>query len=85
MEGPSKKDPSMLTGRTRQGKIVHFAPPSGGLRPGAFVDVLVDKASPHHMTGHLTGIMTGSEPGRPGAELAPGRRIPVRALLHVPS
>ena len=27
VEGPSKKDPEVLSGRTRQGKLVHFAPP----------------------------------------------------------
>src|ERR1035441_10219641 len=26
VEGPSKKDPEVLSGRTRQGKLVHFAP-----------------------------------------------------------
>ncbi len=55
VEGPSKKDPSVLTGRTRQGKLVHFTPPAGGLRPGAFVSVRIDKASPHHLMGTLVG------------------------------
>ena len=30
VEGPSRRDPTVLTGRTRQGKLVHFAPPDGG-------------------------------------------------------
>ena len=30
----------MLSGRTRQGKLVHFAPPAGGrLEPGTFATV----------------------------------------------
>ena len=29
VEGPSKKNPEVLSGRTRQGKLVHFAPPGG--------------------------------------------------------
>ena len=37
----------MLSGRTRQGKLVHFAPPGGaGLAPGRFVDVRVERAAP---------------------------------------
>jgi tRNA-2-methylthio-N6-dimethylallyladenosine synthase len=28
VEGPSKKDPSVLSGRTRQNKLVHFPPAS---------------------------------------------------------
>ena len=29
VEGPSTRDPEVLTGRTRQNKLVHFAPPDG--------------------------------------------------------
>ena len=38
VEGPSRKDPAVLTGRTRQNKLVHFAvraDPAGQLRHGA--------------------------------------------------
>jgi tRNA-2-methylthio-N6-dimethylallyladenosine synthase len=35
VEGPSKKDPSVLSGRTRQNKLVHFTPPQP-LRAGAY-------------------------------------------------
>ena len=39
VEGPSKKDPEVLSGRTRQGKLLHFAPLDGhGLAPGTFVE-----------------------------------------------
>ena len=31
IEGPSKRDPAMTTGRTRQGKLVHFAAPTPGI------------------------------------------------------
>ena len=33
VEGPSKKDPAVLSGRTRQNKLVHFTPPAP-VRPG---------------------------------------------------
>src|SRR5581483_5268007 len=57
VEGPSKKDGSLLTGRTRQNKLVHF--PAGGngpLRPGTFADVRITGAAPHHLQGELVTI-----------------------------
>ena len=36
IEGPSKRDPDMLSGRTPQNKLVHLAPTTGWLRPGTF-------------------------------------------------
>jgi tRNA-2-methylthio-N6-dimethylallyladenosine synthase len=51
VEGPSKKDPALLTGRTRQNKLVHFR--GDGLRPGAYVRVKVEGAAPHHLRGSL--------------------------------
>jgi tRNA-2-methylthio-N6-dimethylallyladenosine synthase len=50
VEGPSKKDPALTTGRTRQNKLVHFAldpPPS----PGSFTKVRVEGAAPHYLRG----------------------------------
>src|SRR5436309_6157035 len=50
VEGPSKKDSAMTTGRTRQNKLVHFrAPEAGALRPGSFAEVTVDSAAPHFL------------------------------------
>jgi tRNA-2-methylthio-N6-dimethylallyladenosine synthase len=54
VEGPSKKDPSVVTGRTRQNKLVHFA--ADRLRPGTYADVLVTAAAPHHLTGELVEV-----------------------------
>jgi tRNA-2-methylthio-N6-dimethylallyladenosine synthase len=55
VEGPSKRNPSVLTGRTAQNKLVHFAsdPP---LRPGTFAMVEVVSAGAHHLRGELTGV-----------------------------
>ncbi|HEV3225282.1 MAG TPA: tRNA (N6-isopentenyl adenosine(37)-C2)-methylthiotransferase MiaB [Acidimicrobiales bacterium] len=55
VEGPSKKNPSITSGRTRQNKVVHFAavPP---LRPGTFATVEVVDAAPHHLRGELVEV-----------------------------
>jgi tRNA-2-methylthio-N6-dimethylallyladenosine synthase len=55
VEGPSKKDRTLLTGRTRQGKLVHFAS-STPLRPGTYADVEITGAAPHHLTGALVDV-----------------------------
>lgn len=63
VEGPSRRDPAMTTGRTRQGKLVHFpaatelAPASGGApAPGSFAEVEITGAAPHHLTGRLRRV-----------------------------
>jgi tRNA-2-methylthio-N6-dimethylallyladenosine synthase len=50
VEGPSKKDPSLTTGRTRQNKLVHFA---ADLPAGSFTTVRVEGAAPHYLRGSL--------------------------------
>ena len=55
VEGPSRKDPSVLTGRTRQNKLVHFASPAP-LPPGTFALVAVTAAAPHHLAGDLVEV-----------------------------
>ncbi len=50
VEGPSKRNPALVTGRTRQGKLVHFAP-VGEVPPGSFATVRIDSAAPHHLVG----------------------------------
>ncbi len=67
VEGVSRRDEAMLTGRTRQGKLVHF-PPSGSvtggstsggtfapglLAPGSLAVVEVTAGHPHHLSGRL--------------------------------
>ncbi|MEO7836025.1 MAG: tRNA (N6-isopentenyl adenosine(37)-C2)-methylthiotransferase MiaB [Acidimicrobiales bacterium] len=55
VEGPSKRDPAVLTGRTRQNKLLHFAaaPP---LPAGTFARVRVTAAAPHHLIGELVEV-----------------------------
>ncbi len=55
VEGPSRKDPSVLAGRTRQGKIAHFVPEAAP-SPGALVDVLITGAAPHHLRAEPVGV-----------------------------
>jgi tRNA-2-methylthio-N6-dimethylallyladenosine synthase len=54
VEGPSKKDPGVTTGRTRQNKLVHFA--GAPARPGVYADVVVTGAAPHHLRGDLVAV-----------------------------
>ena len=58
VEGPSRKGDGVLTGRTRQNKLVHFAEPPAGPRVGAgsFADVVVTSAAPHHLRGDLVAV-----------------------------
>jgi tRNA-2-methylthio-N6-dimethylallyladenosine synthase len=55
VEGPSRKDPDVLAGRTRQNKLVHFA--SGQpLTAGTFAEVVITGAAPHHLRGDLRAV-----------------------------
>jgi tRNA-2-methylthio-N6-dimethylallyladenosine synthase len=50
VEGPSRKDPSVATTRTRGNRIAHVA---GTWAPGTFLDVRVTRAAPHHLEAEL--------------------------------
>jgi tRNA-2-methylthio-N6-dimethylallyladenosine synthase len=72
VDGPSKKDSTVLSGRTRQNKLVHFAAGDDPVLPGAFVDVRITHAAPHWLRGDLV---------RAGAPPTPARtRIPVTVV-----
>jgi tRNA-2-methylthio-N6-dimethylallyladenosine synthase len=53
VEGPSKKDPGILTGRTRGNFIVHFR--GGADLAGTLVDVTITGHSPISLRGALAG------------------------------
>ena len=61
IEGPSRKDPSVLAGRTRQGKIAHFVAPPGVPTPamGSLADVAITGAAPHHLRAELVQVTAG--------------------------
>ena len=47
-EGPSKKNEKVATTRTRGGKVVHV---DGFHTSGSFLDVRLESAAMHHLTG----------------------------------
>ena len=55
VEGPSKRDPSVLTGRTRQNKLVHF-PSERPIRIGSYADVAIVEAGSHYLYGELVAV-----------------------------
>ena len=69
VEGPSKKDPSILSARTRQNKLVHFAPPQP-LRAGAYASVEITRAAPHHLVGQFVELLAEPQHKRRIAVLA---------------
>ncbi len=57
VEGPSRRDSTLITGRTTQNKLVHFRPVEGSaLVGGSFADVEVTGAGRHHLTGRLLEV-----------------------------
>jgi tRNA-2-methylthio-N6-dimethylallyladenosine synthase len=89
LEGPSKNDSTMWSGRTRQNKLVHFSPeagspeagsPEGGspggheLVVGGTADVVVTYAAPHWLRGDLVAVHAVPHALRPARI-----RIPVTA------
>jgi tRNA-2-methylthio-N6-dimethylallyladenosine synthase len=55
VEGPSKKDPSVTTGRTRRNALVHFPTPTV-LRPGTYAEVRITAAKVNHLRGELIEV-----------------------------
>ncbi len=56
VEGPSKRDPSVITGRTRQNKLVHFA---AELKVGALAQVEITEGRSHYLLGELREVVRG--------------------------
>ncbi|GAA1399940.1 tRNA (N6-isopentenyl adenosine(37)-C2)-methylthiotransferase MiaB [Pseudonocardia kongjuensis] len=58
--GEGRKDGATrrLTGRARDGRLVHFAPgTTTGIRPGDVVTVVIDRGAPHHLVAD-GGVLT---------------------------
>jgi tRNA-2-methylthio-N6-dimethylallyladenosine synthase len=66
VDGPSKKDPAILSGRTRQNKLVHFTPDDGGPAPAAaaYAEVHVTGAAPHWLRGEDVATTVVARPAR---------------------
>ena len=56
VEGPSKRNPGVISGRTRQNKLVHF---EGDLRAGSLATVEVTEAATHYLMGELRETLRG--------------------------
>jgi tRNA-2-methylthio-N6-dimethylallyladenosine synthase len=74
LEGPSKNDDTMWSGRTRQNKLVHFAPGEREPVVGGTAEVVVTYAAPHWLRGDLVGLAPPPSVTRPARI-----RIPVAA------
>jgi tRNA-2-methylthio-N6-dimethylallyladenosine synthase len=57
VEGPSRRNTQMLSGRTRQGKLIHFPAPGESLRPGSLALVDVVHGAPYHLLGELSSVL----------------------------
>jgi tRNA-2-methylthio-N6-dimethylallyladenosine synthase len=73
VEGPSKKDPSRLSGRTRQSKLVHFVADAFALPAGSYATVQVTSAAPHWLAGELVDVQRVAD----WPSLPPSARIPL--------
>ena len=56
VEGPSRTNPDVLTGRTAQNKLVHFPSPHA-IRAGSYATVEVTGAAAHHLQGELREVV----------------------------
>ena len=59
VEGRSKRNPAVLSGRTRQNKLVHFSPESASgssVDAGSYATVKITRAAPHHLGGDLVSV-----------------------------
>jgi tRNA-2-methylthio-N6-dimethylallyladenosine synthase len=57
VEGPSRRNAAMLSGRTRQGKLIHFPVTSENLRAGSLAMVDVVHGAPYHLLGELSSVV----------------------------
>ena len=53
VDGPSKRDPTRWSGRSPQGKLVHFPPGPVPPAPGEVVPVRIEHAAPHWLAGRI--------------------------------
>lgn len=54
VEGPSKRDPAVMNGRTRENQLVHFE--SEPIKPGTFVSVRIVEATTRFLRGELLEV-----------------------------
>jgi tRNA-2-methylthio-N6-dimethylallyladenosine synthase len=64
VEGPSRKDPRQLAGRTENNRVVNFD--GDAAQVGDFVDLLITEALPNSLRGRLQAS-SGVRPATPVA------------------
>lgn len=67
VDGPSKRDPEVFSGRTRQNKLVHFPGPITGdlsYEAGDYLKVAITSAAPHYLRGEVRSVDRASRPRR---------------------
>jgi len=57
VEGPSRRNELMFSGRTRQGKLIHFPQVDESLRAGSLVMVDVTHGAPYHLLGEYASTV----------------------------
>jgi tRNA-2-methylthio-N6-dimethylallyladenosine synthase len=57
VEGPSRRNDQMLSGRTRQGKLIHFPVVENPLCAGSLVNVDVTYGAPYHLLGEMNAVL----------------------------
>ena len=57
VEGPSRRNDQMLSGRTRQGKLIHFPVTEDVARSGSLVSVDVTYGAPYYLMGEMNAVL----------------------------
>jgi len=57
VEGPSRRNDQMLSGRTRQGKLIHFPVTENAARSGSLVSVDVTYGAPYYLMGEMNEVL----------------------------
>jgi len=71
-EGRKDADTRRLSGRGRDGRLVHFAPGAATVRPGDVVEAVITYAAPHHLVAD--GALVSHRRTRAGDNYAEGVR-----------
>jgi tRNA-2-methylthio-N6-dimethylallyladenosine synthase len=71
-EGRKDATTARMTGRARDGRLVHFSPGSAAVRPGDIITTTVTAAAPHHLIAD--SALLSHRPTRAGDAHAAGRR-----------
>jgi tRNA-2-methylthio-N6-dimethylallyladenosine synthase len=57
VEGPSRRNDQMISGRTRQGKLIHFPAGEEPVRAGALVSADVTYGAPYYLLGEMVEVL----------------------------